>query len=166
MTPVQDGKRLPSQGEISLAQIGSATHPAVHNAATSAFGRQSSPSGHTLRPIGSWRVHGQGTAGSIQRWGYRDHYHGAGTESAGRQLVHCPAVVGTGAAQLRNELHRRGRLLEQPSPHAPHQPPRLRKGAVGESACVVLVSLFHFTTAWMGENHFAASPTAAYGRCC
>ena len=25
------------------------------------------------------------------------------------------------------------------------------------------LSLFPFTTAWMGENHFAASPTAAYG---
>jgi uncharacterized membrane protein len=25
------------------------------------------------------------------------------------------------------------------------------------------LSLFPFTTAWMGENHFAAAPTAAYG---
>ena len=40
---------------------------------------------------------------------------------------------------------------------------RQRRRALGEPAPAVLAVAVPFVTGWMGENHFAPVPTAAYG---
>ncbi len=57
-----------------------------------------------------------------------------------------------------------GDLLEQPSPHAARRRTGQRRRCCGPTLHLLFwLSLVPFATAWMGENHFAAWPTAVYG---
>ena len=74
------------------------------------------------------------------------------------------AAAGPGVPELRAELHLRRHLLEQPPPpaarHASRSPARILWANLH---LLFWLSLIPFTTGWMGENHFAAAPTALYG---
>ena len=81
--------------------------------------------------------------------------HGDGTRRA--------EAIAAGVSQLRVELYLCRHLLEQPSPHAPfHQ--EVNGGVLWANLHLLFwLSLFPFTTGWMGENHFAPLPSALYG---
>ena len=74
------------------------------------------------------------------------------------------AAAAAGVAQLRAELRLRRHLLEQPPPHAArHATTSAARVLWANLHLLFWLSLIPFVTGWMGENHFAAAPTALYG---
>src|SRR5215472_2727280 len=113
---------------------------------------------------GGLKTDEQWPVGGFQRRRDRDHHHdhGAGDEGAARRPCARLGAAGADVSQLRLEFRLCRHLLEQPPSHAAC----LHRGdgcnALGQSAPVFWLSLFPFTTGWMGENHFTAVPTALY----
>jgi uncharacterized membrane protein len=62
-----------------------------------------------------------------------------------------------------SQLHLYRDLLEQPSPHAARLPQGDGSVLWANLHLLFWLSLIPFTTAWMGENHYAEPPTALYG---
>ena len=68
-----------------------------------------------------------------------------------------------GLPDVRAELRQPRHLLEQPPPPA-HATERVNGLILWANLHLLFwLSLFPFATGWMGENHFAEVPTAAYG---
>ena len=66
-------------------------------------------------------------------------------------------------SELCAEFHLRRHLLEQPSSHVPFHK-HVTGGILWANLHLLFwLSLFPFTTAWVGKNHLAPTPTAVYG---
>ena len=73
------------------------------------------------------------------------------------------AALRAGPADLPDELCLPRHLLEQPPPHAASHDQGSGLILWANLHLLFWLSLIPFTTEWLGENHFAATPAAAYG---